>query len=611
MALFDTIFPPYQPFGSRTLSSGLSGTDVAILQAVYNLMTSIIGSTLGAPISLNGDFDVATQQAVEGIQAYFGLTADGLVGPQTFFAFGQGVGANTTYGGPVYGSRELSLGMAGGDVTILQNRLNGFRYAAILGHPANGTFDQATRSAVLAFKQDAANNGDAGFPNNAIAGYGFFDASWLYTLTGGRALFSGRNGFDVVFLQALLEKIGYQPGSHTGFYDAATMRAVEAFQTDQKIVVDGVVGPVTFYRLGLSNAVAAPSPMGVAWPEASPPVSLSECAVLLSPTTNAPTSYGLGGVVETATGVFSIDVIGNALPAPSTFGTSYTSYAFTVDNSSGAPLYSSAMIEVPTEAGSWAGHVDGTNLADLSGGQMIVTAQSENGMSGPAVLTGPTCQPVPPSACVNGLDNNLDMAPYAACLKASGYQFVGRYLGGPCYQGTVLTVAEAMTLSQAGLLLFSIYSGANSVAAFTCGVQTLGQGQTDGQATVTLAKNVQQPTATTIYLDLQGNQISPENDWLSYVEGWTEAVAAGGYLPGVYSSPSQLTIIEGQSWAGSALNYWVAHTYSTGIVVPAPCPSMELSFATLWQYVLSVTICGSTGADIDSAETTAGMWSLA
>ncbi len=174
MALFDDTFAPYVPFGSRNLSLGNSGTDVAVVQAVYNLMLHTMNppeGPMGSPIAITGTYNAATVQAVKNIQSYFGLSVDGIVGPNTYFVFGQGIGPYTTYGGPVYGSRQLEQGNSGGDVTILQNRLNCFRYARIIGGPATGTFNAATASAVLAFKQDAAFNGDTGFPDNAIAGF--------------------------------------------------------------------------------------------------------------------------------------------------------------------------------------------------------------------------------------------------------------------------------------------------------------------------------------------------------------------------------------------------------------------------------------------------------
>ena len=67
MALFDDTFAPYVPFGIRNLSLGDSGTDVAIVQAVYDLMLTILLRMSGQPFSINGTFDGPTQQAVQRI----------------------------------------------------------------------------------------------------------------------------------------------------------------------------------------------------------------------------------------------------------------------------------------------------------------------------------------------------------------------------------------------------------------------------------------------------------------------------------------------------------------------------------------------------------------
>jgi peptidoglycan hydrolase-like protein with peptidoglycan-binding domain len=335
VALFDDTYAPYVPFGSRQLSVGDSGTDVAIAQAVYNLMLKTMNPPLGpmgSPIKIDGKYGSATQQAVRNIQSYFGLSVDGILGPNTFFVYGQGVGSHVTYGGPVYGSRQLETGMAGGDVTILQNRLNLFRYSSMIGKPASGTFDSATAAAVLAFKHDAEANGDTGFPDNSIVGYGTYDATWLYTFAGGRAIETGRNGFDVVFLQVLLKALGYYTGRITGYYDSATLASVRAFQTASGISVDGVVGPVTFYHLGLRNPHAAPTPLGIAWPTASEILpQVSDCCVVLTPQVGPVDGFmeppgGSVWIRQFSTGGLATVTSTWSLPNPSTFGSCYDSY---------------------------------------------------------------------------------------------------------------------------------------------------------------------------------------------------------------------------------------------------------------------------------------------
>ncbi len=282
MALFENTFPPYVAFGSRTLSlrsPRLTGTDVALVQAVYNVMLKTMKppqGPMGSAIALDGVFGPATKQATMNIQSYFGLEVDGIIGPDTYFVFGQGVGGQTTYGGPVYGSRQLQRGDQGGDVTIVQNRLNCFRYSTLLKGPADGIFGPDTARAVLAFKYDSEHNGDRGFPDNPIAGFGFYEATWLYTFAGGRAIWGPpdhvqRNGFDVVFIQVLLKNMGLYTGYIDGYYGSATLEAVRRFQTLEGIAVDGIVGPVTFYHIGRNNQQNASSPIALPWPPPVPP----------------------------------------------------------------------------------------------------------------------------------------------------------------------------------------------------------------------------------------------------------------------------------------------------------------------------------------------------
>lgn len=96
-----------------------------------------------------------------------------------------------------------------------------------------------------------------------------------------------------------------------------------------------------------------------------------------------------------------------------------------------------------------------------------------------------------------------------------------------------LSLNEAQAISQSGLLLVSIYVATNAVSSFSCGVQTLAQGQQDGQDAVGLAQNVCQPTGSAIYLNLQPSQIHSADTWLSYVQGWTASIELHGYIPRV------------------------------------------------------------------------------
>jgi peptidoglycan hydrolase-like protein with peptidoglycan-binding domain len=62
---------------------------------------------------------------------------------------------------------------------------------------------------------------------------------------GQRLLSSGASGSDVMTLQSILTARGYGPLAPTGVFDGPTEQAVERFQRDERLTVDGVVGPET------------------------------------------------------------------------------------------------------------------------------------------------------------------------------------------------------------------------------------------------------------------------------------------------------------------------------------------------------------------------------
>lgn len=61
-----------------------------------------------------------------------------------------------------------------------------------------------------------------------------------------RILRLGSRGSDVMEIQSLLKKIGYDPGPIDGIFGTKTQQAVIQFQRDNGLVPDGIIGPNTY-----------------------------------------------------------------------------------------------------------------------------------------------------------------------------------------------------------------------------------------------------------------------------------------------------------------------------------------------------------------------------
>ncbi|MBI6874119.1 M14 family metallopeptidase [Clostridium aciditolerans] len=59
----------------------------------------------------------------------------------------------------------------------------------------------------------------------------------------------GSRGTEVMKIQAVLKKIGYNPGPVDGVYGRMTEEAVRAFQRDNGLTSDGIIGPATYNAL--------------------------------------------------------------------------------------------------------------------------------------------------------------------------------------------------------------------------------------------------------------------------------------------------------------------------------------------------------------------------
>lgn len=93
-----------------------------------------------------------------------------------------------------------------------------------------------------------------------------------------RTLYRGRSGEDVFMLQMRLRELGYYNGTVTGGYYGGTIKAVEAFQRDHGLTVDGAAGAKTQALLFSSSVDPA------AYESASPAADIPAPVPTLAPT---------------------------------------------------------------------------------------------------------------------------------------------------------------------------------------------------------------------------------------------------------------------------------------------------------------------------------------
>ncbi len=144
----------------------------------------------------------------------------------------------------------LYRGCTGDAVKTLQDKLNALGYNS--GN-VDGIFGAKTYAAVTAF-QKANSLGVDGIVGKLTWGklYGVSPAMPVETTTvvGRPTVSYGSRGDAVRKLQELLNALGYDCGSVDGIFGSKTKAAVLAFQKANGLGVDGIVGPLTWAKLG-------------------------------------------------------------------------------------------------------------------------------------------------------------------------------------------------------------------------------------------------------------------------------------------------------------------------------------------------------------------------
>ena len=160
----------------QLLSRGDTGDDVRVMQ-YYLAVIAAYYDTIPT-IEVNGVFDEATEAAVRAFQQQFGLTADGLVGRQTWQAMEDAYESIRTStdlidGGVIlFPGRVLQAGFQGEDVATIQEYLAYIAtvYPAIPAPAVTGVYGLETVQAVEAFQRQF------GLEPNGIVGVTTWDA---------------------------------------------------------------------------------------------------------------------------------------------------------------------------------------------------------------------------------------------------------------------------------------------------------------------------------------------------------------------------------------------------------------------------------------------------
>ena len=254
------------------LRRGSTGTNVRILQKQLSRISKDYPS-FGKP-SVTGTFDEATESSVKKFQKQFGLTADGIVGKATWYKISyiyvsvknlaeltsEGETAEGTQSTGGWSGTVLRRGSTGSSVEQVQFWLSDLAQfdASLPGVTVDGRYGAATERAVRAFqqKQHLTADGVVGQTTWKALYAAWVDAQSDLggTAWPGMVLRRGDTGMEVRLVQFWLRLAAdnytaLRTVTVDGKFSAATVSAVQAFQTLFGLTSDGAVGRSTWNKL--------------------------------------------------------------------------------------------------------------------------------------------------------------------------------------------------------------------------------------------------------------------------------------------------------------------------------------------------------------------------
>ncbi len=254
------------------LRLGDAGNDVQEKQIQLNRI-SVNYPSIPKINPTDGIFGVNTEEAVRAFQRIFGLTVDGIIGNATWYRLSylfnavkrlseldsEGISISEL---PQQYEQLLNLGDTGDDVRVLQYYINviGAIYDTVPRVAITGTFDEATRQAVLDYQQAFGLTVDGVVGRNTWLSMQEVYESILSTsmlIDGGVQLFPGRvlqMGFEGQDVEQAQEYLAYLATVYTdipappvdGVFGEETRQAVLAFQRLFGLEETGNIGVTTW-----------------------------------------------------------------------------------------------------------------------------------------------------------------------------------------------------------------------------------------------------------------------------------------------------------------------------------------------------------------------------
>ena len=254
------------------LRRGSTGTNVRILQKQLSRIARDYPS-FGKP-AVTGTFDEVTENSVKKFQKQFSLTADGVVGRATWnkvsFIYvsvkdlaeltSEGETAEGTQSAGGWPGTVLRRGSTGSSVEQVQFWLSDLAQfdSSLVRVTVDGSYGAATERAVRTFQQKQSLTADGAVGQRT---WNALYTAWVDaqsdlggTAWPGTALRRGAAGMEVRLVQFWLRLAAdnysaLRTVAVDGSYGAATVSAVEAFQTLFGLTADGVVGRSTWNKL--------------------------------------------------------------------------------------------------------------------------------------------------------------------------------------------------------------------------------------------------------------------------------------------------------------------------------------------------------------------------